>query len=613
MSDEITTPQSGAAHPAEAAAAAMAAQMRTGAGAGYEPDHLGAIATEETFHSSLPGAASAYVPQPRRRLGDIVVDAGWATREQVETAVVSARQLGRPIGQVLYDQGAIDAEQLGQAVADRFGLPYIPLRQASLQVEAATLIDAAAARRLRAMPIAFDDETLVVAMTDPGNIVALDDIAMMTGQRVRPVVVSDEELDFAIQRMLGVDSELTAVMEQIDDTSPLDEVDVREATEDDSPAVKIVQSVIAQAVERHASDVHFDPSAEGLVVRFRIDGVIQDVTTVPQQLAASVVSRIKILAELNIAERRLPQDGRVGFQVEGRRVDLRVVSVPLVNGESIVLRVLDSGGTVRSLDELGMRDAARERLEKALRKSHGGILATGPTGSGKTTTIYGALQLVHTGDRSIFTIEDPVEYRVPGIKQLQINPKIGLEFANGLRTIVRADPDVILVGEIRDVDSARIAMQSAITGHLVLSTLHTNDAATAISRLVDMGVPAFMVVSAVSCVVGQRLARRLCDHCKVETTVSAKLLDGDTDEQVSVYEPQGCARCGDTGYNGRVGLYEVLLVSDEIRRLAIEHAGAEEIERAAVAEGMVTFRSDAIYRVREGTTSMNELARVATV
>ena len=609
MSDEFSTPQDATdVHPAEAAAAAMAAAMRTGTA--YQPDHLAGV---DTLSGSLPGTGSVYVPQPRRRLGDIVVDAGWATRDQVETAVVSARQLGRPIGQVLHEQGAINAEQLGQAIADRFGLPYIPLRQATLEHEAATLIDAAAARRLHAMPIAFDDETLVVAMTDPGNIVALDDLAMMTGQRVRPVVVSEDELEFAIQRMLGVETELNAVLEQIDDSAPLEDADIREVADDDSPAVKIVQSVISQAVERHASDVHFDPGPEGLIVRFRVDGVVQDVTTVPRQYTASVVSRIKILAELNIAERRLPQDGRVGFQMEGRRVDLRVVVVPLVNGEAVVMRILDSGGTVRSLAELGMRDAARERLERALARSHGGILATGPTGSGKTTTIYGALQLVHTEDRSIFTIEDPVEYRVPGIKQLQINPKIGLEFANGLRTIVRADPDVILVGEIRDVDSARIAMQAAITGHLVLSTLHTNDAATAISRLVDMGVPAFMVVSAVSCVVGQRLARRLCDECKTEKMVSARLLDADSDEEVKVYEAHGCTACGDTGYTGRIGLYEVLIVSDEIRRLAIEHAGAEQIARAAVAEGMQTFRDDAIFRVREGTTSLNELARVATI
>jgi type IV pilus assembly protein PilB len=275
--------------------------------------------------------------------------------------------------------------------------------------------------------------------------------------------------------------------------------------------------------------------------------------------------------------------------------------------------VLDSGGTVRGLDELGMRPDAQERLIRALNRSHGGILATGPTGSGKTTTVYGALQLTNTGDRTLITIEDPVEYRVPGVKQLQINPKIGLEFQNGLRAMVRADPDVMLVGEIRDAESAQIAMQAAITGHLVLSTLHTNNAATALSRLVDMGVPAFMVVSAVTCVVGQRLARRLCDHCKEPVDIPAELLDGEPGTTVSGFGPVGCGKCSDTGYDGRIGLYEVLEVSDEIRRLIITAAGADEIGRVAKEEGMLALRQDAILRVREGLTSVGELSRVAAV
>lgn len=618
-------PGSNHKHGADAAAAAAAAALRTGVFGG-EPAAPGAAIAAATPApvaaapltppvSGLPGATAGWVPTPRRRLGDIVVDAMWVPRTVVEEMVDEARRLGRPIGQLLLDRGMITSEQLGQAIAERFGLPYLPVRQADIDLRAATMVDTQTARRLRALPIAFDDDTLVVAMVDPGNIVALDDIAMLTGQRVRPIVVGDEDLDVVIARVLGVDSEVGAVLEQIDDVMPLrpEEDDLRETTDDEGPAVRIVQSVIAQAVDRHASDIHFDPVADGLSVRFRIDGVVHEVTSVPKQIAASVVSRLKILAELNIAERRMPQDGRVGFNMDGRRVDLRVVTLPLVDGESVVLRVLDSGGTVRSLQELGMNADAEARLVRALGRSSGGILATGPTGSGKTTTVYGALQLTNTGDRTLITIEDPVEYRVPGVKQLQINPKIGLEFAGGLRAMVRADPDVMLVGEIRDAESAQIAMQAAITGHLVLSTLHTNNAATALSRLVDMGVPPFMVVSAVTCVVGQRLARKLCDHCKAPVQVAAELIGGEAGTFVSVFEPVGCAKCADTGYDGRIGLYEVLEVSDEIRKLVIAAAGADEISRVAVAQGMQTMREDGIQRVLAGHTSAAELARVAPV
>ncbi len=378
---------------ADAAAAAAAQAMRAGTvdplGGATVVAHPGTVAhatpgdggQTATIHQ-LPGATSGGCRRPVARLGDIVVDAMWVPRNVVEEMVDEARQLGRPIGQLLLDRGYVTSEQLGQAIAERFGLPYLALRQTDIELAAATLIDAQTARRLRALPVAYDDDTLVVAMVDPGNIVALDDIAMLTGQRVRPIVVADEDLDLVVQRVLGVDSEVGAVLEQIDELAdPNEPTDLRETTDDEGPTVKIVQSVLAQAVERHASDVHFDPSPQGLTVRFRIDGVVHDVTSVPRQLAASVVSRLKILAELNIAERRMPQDGRVGFQVDGRRIDLRVVTLPLVDGESVVLRVLDSGGTVRGLAELGIREDAERRLSRALARSSGGILATGPTGS----------------------------------------------------------------------------------------------------------------------------------------------------------------------------------------------------------------------------------------
>lgn len=564
--------------------------------------------------SGMPGGLTDWVPTPRKRLGDIVVDAMWAPREAVEQAVLEARELNLPIGRLLLDKAIITPEQLGHAVAERFGVQFVTFRDSDRDIDlsAAMLIDAQNARRLRALPVYFDDDQLVVAMADPGNVTALDDIAMLTGRRVRPVVLAEDELELTISRVFVVDSEIGAVIEALDH-QPEDEqvTDLRDAGDDEGPAVKIVQSVLAQAIERGASDIHFDPAPGGMEVRFRIDGVVHQVTSIPRQLGGSVVSRLKILADLNIAERRVPQDGRVGVHVDGRRIDLRAVTLPVVEGEAVVLRILDSGGTVRTLESLGMREHDAARLSRALARTHGGILATGPTGSGKTTTVYAALQIADTGDRTLVTIEDPVEYRMAGIKQVQVNPKAGLEFATGLRAIVRADPDVILVGEIRDVTSAQIGMQAAITGHLVLSTLHTNDAATAISRLVDMGVPPFMVASAVSCVVGQRLARRLCDHCKQPATVPGRVVDGDEDEVVDVFEPVGCASCADTGYSGRVGLYEVLEMSDELRKLAVADAGADEITRVARAEGMTTIREDGIARVRAGLTSVAELTRVA--
>ncbi|MFT4035019.1 MAG: GspE/PulE family protein [Patulibacter sp.] len=560
---------------------------------------------------SLPGAGAGWVPTPRRRLGDIVVDALWVHRDTVEAAVDEARALGRPVGQLLVERGHITPDQLSQAIAERFGVPFLPLIPAEVDPRAAALIDAPTARRLQCLPVAFDDETLVVAMTDPGNIVALDDVAMLTGQRVRPVVVSPDDLLQGIQLVLGAGSELEAIFEQIDDSEPEVVEALRDPTADDGPAVRLVQSLLAQAIERGASDIHFDPTPRGIEVRYRIDGVVHDIASIPRDLKAGTVSRLKILAELNIAERRIPQDGRVGFQFDGRRIDLRVVTLPVVEGEAVVLRVLDSGGTARGLEELQMQPGAEEKLRRALSHSHGGILSTGPTGSGKTTTIYGALQVTNTGDRVIVTIEDPVEYRLAGIKQVQVNAKTGLDFATGLRATVRADPDVILVGEIRDGESARIAMQAAITGHLVLSTLHTNNAATALGRLVEMGLPPFMVTSAVACVVGQRLARKLCEHCKTPTQTPSELLGREPGTIYDTFAAVGCPKCGDTGYRGRIGLYEVLEVSDEIRRLTLRGASTDEIDRVARAEGMQSMFEDGVERVLAGLTTPQEIARVA--
>jgi type IV pilus assembly protein PilB len=389
-------------------------------------------------------------------------------------------------------------------------------------------------------------------------------------------------------------------------------VDLHETAEE-APVIKLVNQIVAQAVEQGASDVHLAPDGRELRVRFRVDGVLQDVTTVPRRMASGVISRVKIMAELNIAERRLPQDGRVGLAVDGRHVDLRVVTLPSVHGESIVMRVLDKASVIVQLDKLGMADPERERFERACQETHGAVLVTGPTGSGKSTTLYAALQTLNTPEKNIITVEDPVEYEIAGLTQVQVSAKFGLTFATGLRSMVRADPDVIMVGEIRDRETAQIAVESALTGHLVLSTLHTNDAPSAITRLIEMGIEPFLVASALDCVVAQRLARMLCPSCKRRTIIPAKVLRESGYKarmELEAYEPVGCRRCGGSGYRGRLGLYEVMSVSPEIQTMALERRPAEAIRDVAVREGMRRLRDDGLDKVKQGRTSIAEIVRV---
>jgi type IV pilus assembly protein PilB len=368
---------------------------------------------------------------------------------------------------------------------------------------------------------------------------------------------------------------------------------------DDAPTIKLVRSIIAQAVEQGASDVHFDPEPDGFQVRFRVDGVMLDAANVPKRMVNSVVSRVKILANLDIAERRLPQDGRIGLTIDGRHIDLRVVVLPLVDAESVVLRILDSGSAPLTLEDIGMLEHDRTRFSTSLKRSYGGILACGPTGAGKSSTLYAALLQVASREKTIITIEDPVEYRLEGIRQVQVNEKTGMTFATGLRSMMRADPDIVMVGEIRDAESAHIAVEAALTGHLVLSTLHTNDAPAAVSRLTDMGIEPFLVASAVDCVVAQRLARKLCEHCKAPS-----------EEMPGTLEPVGCVRCGGTGYKGRIGLFEVMTVTSEMHHLIVERASVEAMTELAVAQGMRSLRDDGMDKVHAGITSMAEVARV---
>jgi type IV pilus assembly protein PilB len=569
-----------------------------------------------------------------RVLTDVIVDLGFVERDRLEQALESATEQGSSPEQVLVSDGVLSEDQLSRAVAERFGLDHLDLGSYRVDPDAAKLVSPAAVKRYQAVPVAFaGDRTLLVAMADPANVLAIDDIAVMTGYEVRPAVSSPPDIESLLERLQDPDfgNGATAPDELEDDGETIEPIRnegssgpmydfVKEvpinfgASGEDSSVIQLVQRVIKEAVEKGASDIHFEPGDEEMRVRYRIDGVLQEAATVPASAVPPVVSRVKILSDLDIAERRVPQDGRISTEVAGRPIDLRVATLPCAYGENVVMRILDQSKVMIDLDMLGMLPQALERFTKAFSQAHGAVLVTGPTGSGKSTSLYGALNQLNTIESNIITVEDPVEYQLDGITQVQVNNKAGLTFASGLRSMMRADPDIIMVGEIRDRETAQIAIEAALTGHLVLSTLHTNDAPGAISRLIEMGIEPFLVGSAVDCVVAQRLARLLCPECKRRTTLTSDVMRANgfnVGLDLEAYEPMGCARCGGSGYKGRVGLYEVMWVSETIRGLAVAKEPSENIAHAAVHEGMMRLREDGLEKVRRGLTSIAEIARVA--
>ncbi len=575
------------------------------------------IASEPAAAAEEDGAWKG-ITRPSRRgssprfLTDVIVDMELASRKQVEEALETSRNSGTTPERVLLDAGALTQDGLARALAERYGLDHLDLGIFQVDMSAANLINTAIAKRYQAVPVAFTDKrTLLIAMADPSNVLAVDDIAIMTGYEVRVAVAPPDDIATLVSRLDRLEDVVGESTDTLEEEA--NEVVALHETADDAPVVKLVNQIVAQAVERGASDIHLAPDGKEVRVRFRVDGVLQDITTVPRRMAAGVVSRIKIMAELDIAEKRLPQDGRVGLVVDGRHVDLRVVTLPSVHGEGIVMRVLDKASVVVELDKLGMADPERERFERSCRETHGAVLVTGPTGSGKSTTLYAALKMLNTPEKNIITVEDPVEYEMDGLTQVQVSNKVGLTFAKGLRSMVRADPDVIMVGEIRDRETAQIAVESALTGHLVLSTLHTNDAPSAITRLIEMGIEPFLVASALECVVAQRLARMLCSSCKRRTIIPAKVLQESGYKarvELEAYEPVGCRRCSGSGYRGRVGLYEVMKMSPEIQTMALERQPAEAVRGVAMQQGMTRLRDDGLLKVRQGRTSIAEVARV---
>ena len=551
-----------------------------------------------------------------KQLGDILLEDGLLTAEQLSVAVEEQRRLGRSLGRVLVDLGHLSEGQLVAALATQIGLKFVDLSDFPVDGSAVSRVPSAVCRRHHALPIGYDDGKLVVAMADPANVFAIDDIRALTGLEVKPVVATKPDVAAAINRYHRGDAEMDDLTMALDAKDEDDDLsNVKEIVED-APIVKFVNLLITQAIQDRASDIHIEPAERDLRVRFRIDGVLHEVMRSPKTITSGVTSRLKIMADINIAERRIPQDGRLSVTANGKKIDLRVATLPTVWGEKIVMRILDNSTALLKLSDLGFSDPNYEVYSRSFIKPYGMILVTGPTGSGKSTTLYATLNIVSKPEVNVITVEDPVEYRLPGINQVQTNVKAGLTFAAALRSILRSDPDIVLLGEIRDGETAHIAVEAALTGHLVLSTLHTNDAPSAIVRLTEMGIEPFLVGSALDCVLAQRLARRLCPKCK-EAYVPTKqmLLENrfpwhDGEELPTMYRPIGCSACSKTGYKGRLALHEVMAVDEEIERMTVERCSSMVIGRHAVAAGMITLRHDGLLKVMRGVTSAEEILRV---
>lgn len=555
-------------------------------------------------------------------LGEQLIKMGVVTEEQLIKALdIQAKSKARGIklmlGQTLTQLGYCREEDIAKAMAKKWGLDFVSINSTGIDMGAANLITPEVALKYKLIPIRITDGKLIVAMNNPNDIIAIDDIELITGYEVQPVVIADHELSAALEQF----SNISKNIEQQDDNDEVEEesigaLDDEEANE--KPAVQLVNQVLNQAVKANASDVHIEPQEKYSRVRFRIDGVLHEVLQSPLKLHPSVTSRVKVMGGMDIAERRVPQDGRITLKVEDKTVDIRVASLPSAYGEKITMRLLSRNSSVLTMEDLGFPEKHLERYEKATRLPYGFILITGPTGSGKSTTLYATLGSINTPDKNIITLEDPIERRMAGLNQIQMNSRAGMTFASGLRSILRSDPDVIMVGEIRDRETAKIAVESALTGHLVFSTLHTNDSPGAVTRLGEMGVEPFLTASSLVGVVAQRLVRVLCPKCKKSYQITREELlkivpdfpFNPDEDSVTLYRAFGCMSCNNTGYKGRKGVYEYLSVTETIQRLILERASTNDIRDAAMSEGMNTLRQDGLQKVRQGMTSIEELLRV---
>ncbi len=519
----------------------------------------------------------------------------------------------------LVERGIVTPVQLASARAAQADLPFVELVDFPVERTAVALIPSAICRRYNVLPIGLVGDILTLAMADPGNVFAIDDVRAVARMQVKPVVAEENDLRAAIDRFHRADGELSDLITEAEEqnSASTDIVPAgQEALEDDAPIVRFVNLLISQGIQDKASDIHIEPAEYDLKVRYRIDGVLHEMQSAPKAIQNGVISRLKIMSEIDISERRKPQDGRMSVSHGGRKIDLRVATLPTVWGEKVVMRILDNSSSTLAIENLALSADNFERYRSSYVKPYGMILVTGPTGSGKSTTLYTTLQTVAKPEINVITVEDPVEFRMPGINQVQVNPKAGLTFASALRSILRSDPDVVLIGEIRDHETAQIAIEASLTGHLVLSTLHTNDAPSAVTRLTEMDIEPFLVGSALDCVVAQRLARRLCDRCKAAyqpepaDLIALRVGYDGSYAPPTLFRPVGCTNCSNTGYRGRIAIHEVMLVTEEIERLAVARAASAEITQVAIRQGMATLRMDGWAKAQLGHTSVEEILRV---
>ena len=557
----------------------------------------------------------------RKLLGQILIERGKLDQAALERALRLQQESGEKLGQLLVTLGLVAQRDVAEALSAQLALPLV---DAAGYPEFPILEERVSARFLResrALPVREDETELALAMADPTDTYTIGAFEMVTGRSVRPLVAIPTELDAALERLYG--SGKSAVSQLVGDVETrVDELafdaDVQQLKDlaSEAPVIRLVSLLITNALEMRASDIHVEPFENRLNVRYRIDGVLHDVESPPKRLSAAVISRIKIMANLDIAERRLPQDGRIRLRVQGKEIDLRVSTVPTMHGESVVMRILDKGGVALDFDRLGFMPDTLERFLDCLMQPHGILLVTGPTGSGKTTTLYTALDRLNQPDVKILTVEDPVEYQMPGINQIQVKPQIDLTFANALRSIVRQDPDVIMIGEIRDLETAQIAVQSALTGHLVLSTVHTNDAPSTVNRLLDMGVEDYLLTSTVVGILAQRLVRTLCPHCKEAYIALPELVEEinlrrfSQENDITLWHARGCKQCANTGYIGRVSILEMLPITDSLRSLVMKHATATDLRAEAIRAGMLTMYEDGLRKALAGVTTFEEVLRV---
>ncbi|MBI3607702.1 MAG: Flp pilus assembly complex ATPase component TadA [Nitrospirae bacterium] len=552
--------------------------------------------------------------QKRKMLGEMLIAEGLLTAEQLDHALAEQRRHGGRIGAILKGLGYVTEEGIIKTLGRQTGIPHQTLSTIIIDADVIKLVPELLARRHQAIPLYKKGETLTLAMVDPLNVVAVDDIARVTGLEIQPVVSTEQDVMRAIERQYGMSStieEAVKNLEPYDDRQDAQSVQMERLAEE-TPVVKFVATIITQAVHEGASDIHIEPDPEVLRVRHRVDGLLREITTAPKGLQGGVLSRIKIMAGMDISEKRAPQDGRIEMKVGERDIDLRVSTLPTIHGEKVVLRILDKRQSVIKLSELGFPPSMYDVVHRLVERPHGLFLVTGPTGGGKTTTLCAALNTINTMARHIVTIEDPVEYQMKIISQVQVNPKAGVTFANGLRSILRQDPDVIMVGEIRDRETATIAIQAALTGHLVLSTLHTNDAPSAVARLIDIGVEPFLIASSLLGVIAQRLVRKVCLTCQKPEELPQNVLKGLVLEASTVKPMKGvgCTGCRNTGYSGRIGIFELLTTNDALRELIVDRASASRMKAEALRAGYVPLRQAGLAKVAVGLTTLEEVYRV---